>query len=115
MWYIELCVFSMQFMKTTTEMLNKSPLSTEQRNLLSVAYKNAVGSRRSAWRVLSSIEQKADGDKKELTQDYREKIEKELSDICNEVLVRVLIRFSLSLLWGGKGIRIRTVYCMYRC
>merc|ERR1712039_954361 len=33
-------------------------LSTEERNLLSVAYKNAVGSRRAAWRIITSVEQK---------------------------------------------------------
>jgi 14-3-3 protein epsilon len=33
-------------------------LSIEERNLLSVAYKNSVGSRRTAWRAISSIEQK---------------------------------------------------------
>jgi len=33
-------------------------LSVEERNLLSVAYKNAVGSRRAAWRIISSVEQK---------------------------------------------------------
>ena len=33
-------------------------LSVEERNLLSVAYKNSVGSRRTAWRAISSIEQK---------------------------------------------------------
>ncbi|MCQ2088605.1 MAG: 14-3-3 family protein [Bacilli bacterium] len=31
-------------------------LTVEERNLLSVAYKNSVGSRRTAWRVISSIE-----------------------------------------------------------
>jgi 14-3-3 protein epsilon len=31
-------------------------LSVEERNLLSVAYKNSVGSRRTAWRALSQIE-----------------------------------------------------------
>jgi len=36
----------------------KQDFSIEDRNLLSVAYKNAVGSRRTAWRVLSSIESK---------------------------------------------------------
>merc|ERR1739838_602850 len=36
-------------------------LSNEERNLLSVAYKNVVGARRSSWRVISSIEQKTDG------------------------------------------------------
>jgi len=63
-------------------------LSNEERNLLSVAYKNVVGSRRSSWRVISSIEQKADGTSKQaLAKEYREKIEKELNDICGEVLV----------------------------
>ena len=33
-------------------------LSVEERNLLSVAYKNSIGGRRTAWRVLSSIENK---------------------------------------------------------
>lgn len=33
-------------------------LSIEERNLLSVAYKNSIGGRRTAWRVLSSIESK---------------------------------------------------------
>merc|ERR550532_2190736 len=42
------------------ENVGKSPgeLSVEERNLLSVAYKNAVGSRRAAWRIISSIEMK---------------------------------------------------------
>ena len=31
-------------------------LSVEERNLLSVAYKNSIGPRRTAWRALSSIE-----------------------------------------------------------
>ena len=33
-------------------------LSIEERNLLSVAYKNSIGGRSTAWRVLSSIENK---------------------------------------------------------
>jgi len=33
-------------------------LTVEERNLLSVAYKNQIGSRRSAFRIISSIEQK---------------------------------------------------------
>ncbi|XP_060561876.1 14-3-3 protein homolog 2-like [Ruditapes philippinarum] len=63
-------------------------LSNEERNLLSVAYKNVVGARRSSWRVISSIESKsADGDKKTLmAKEYRQKIEKELEEICKEVL-----------------------------
>ena len=45
-------------MKEVTKMQD-GPLSTEERNLLSVAYKNIVGAKRSSWRVISSIEQKA--------------------------------------------------------
>ena len=32
-------------------------LSVEERNLLSVAYKNTVGSRRAAWRIITSVMQ----------------------------------------------------------
>lgn len=68
-------------------------LEAEERNLLSVAYKNVVGTRRSSWRVISSIEnkdkEKADGGsnkKVEMAKEYREKIEAELTKICNEVI-----------------------------
>lgn len=74
-------------MKAVTE--QGAELSNEERNLLSVAYKNVVGGRRSAWRVISSIEQKTDtNDKKmQLVKDYREKVESELRSICTTVLV----------------------------
>ena len=43
--------------KEMTDLIHDSgkdqPLDEEERNLLSVAYKNVVGSRRSSWRVLS--------------------------------------------------------------
>lgn len=63
-------------------------LSNEERNLLSVAYKNVVGARRSSWRVISSIEQKTEGSerKQQMAKEYREKVEKELREICNDVL-----------------------------
>jgi len=71
-------------MKDVTKMQTE-PLSTEERNLLSVAYKNIVGAKRSSWRVISSIEQKA-ADKETLAKEYRLKIEQELNEVCNEVL-----------------------------
>jgi len=63
-------------------------LSNEERNLLSVAYKNVVGARRSSWRVISSIEQKTESSEKKqaMAKEYREKVEKELRDICYDVL-----------------------------
>ncbi len=73
-------------MKKATEACNL--LKNEDRNLLSVAYKNVVGSRRSSWRVISSLEQKAtDDEKRETAKLYRITIENELKDICNEVIV----------------------------
>lgn len=63
-------------------------LSNEERNLLSVAYKNVVGARRSSWRVISSIEQKTEGSerKQQMAKEYREKVETELREICQDVL-----------------------------
>lgn len=76
-------------MKLVTE--SGSELSNEERNLLSVAYKNVVGTKRSSWRVISSIEQKSgDDEKQKMAKEYREKIEGELNTICKEVLVRPL-------------------------
>jgi 14-3-3 protein beta/theta/zeta len=74
-------------MKKVTE--HGDELSNEERNLLSVAYKNVVGSRRSAWRVISSIEQKAENNERKQTmaKEYREKVEKELEEICQNVLM----------------------------
>merc|ERR1711872_711675 len=73
-------------MKAVTE--TGQELTNEERNLLSVAYKNVVGARRSSWRVISSIEQKTEGSerKQQMAKEYREKVEKELRDICNDVL-----------------------------
>ncbi|KAI5748690.1 hypothetical protein M8J76_001199 [Diaphorina citri] len=73
-------------MKAVTE--TGVELSNEERNLLSVAYKNVVGARRSSWRVISSIEQKTEGSerKQQMAREYREKVEKELRDICYDVL-----------------------------
>jgi len=73
-------------MKQVTE--TGAELSNEERNLLSVAYKNVVGARRSSWRVISSIEQKTEGSEKKqaMAKDYREKVEKELKTICEDVL-----------------------------
>jgi len=61
-------------------------LTVEERNLLSVAYKNVIGSRRASWRVVTSIEQKGEGDKLVIIKDYKAKIEAELVEICNDIL-----------------------------
>ena len=65
-------------------------LSVEERNLLSVAYKKAVGSRRAAWRIITSIEQKektkGNEDNAKYCREYCTKVEGELDDICGAIL-----------------------------
>ncbi|XP_022028761.1 14-3-3-like protein D isoform X4 [Helianthus annuus] len=65
-------------------------LTVEERNLLSVGYKNVVGSRRASWRILSSIQQKEESRGNEANvkriKEYRQKVETELSNICNDIM-----------------------------
>merc|ERR1712048_1368205 len=65
-------------------------LSVEERNLLSVAYKNAVGSRRAAWRIITSVEQKektkGNEENAKWAKEYCGKVEAELDKICNTIL-----------------------------
>ena len=71
-------------------------LNTEERNLLSVAYKNVIGTRRASWRIVSTIESKekdpkdkdkpVSEEKLDIIKECRVKIEDELKDICNDIL-----------------------------
>ncbi|KAF4760182.1 hypothetical protein N7455_002968 [Penicillium solitum] len=65
-------------------------LTVDERNLLSVAYKNVVGTRRASWRIISSIEQKEENKGSDehvgIIRDYRQKIETELEQVCQDVL-----------------------------
>jgi 14-3-3 protein epsilon len=76
------------FMKKVAAL--KVELTVEERNLLSVAYKNVTGSRRASWRIVSSIEQKEENkgnaDHVNRIKSYRNKIEKELAEICQDIL-----------------------------
>ncbi|KAK6520324.1 14-3-3 protein [Arthrobotrys conoides] len=75
-------------MKTVAS--SNTELTVEERNLLSVAYKNVIGARRASWRIVTSIEQKEDSKGNEaqvkLIKEYRVKIEAELAKICEDIL-----------------------------
>jgi len=74
------------------EELGKSDeeLSVQERNLFSIAYKNAVGRRRAVWRVITNIEEKerTEGNQKKASfaKEYRSKVEAELQKICDTLL-----------------------------
>merc|ERR1712232_301398 len=74
-----------EYMKKVAQ--SDSELSVEERNLLSVAYKNVIGSRRSSWRILSSILQKqTETAYTSMATNLQKKIEGELSTLCKDVL-----------------------------
>jgi len=76
-----------EYMKRVASM--GAELNPEERNLLSVAYKNSVGARRQAWRAVNTLEQReaAKGPAiLELIKTYRAKVEAELNRSCSDLL-----------------------------
>lgn len=76
-----------EYMKRVTAM--GSALNIDERNLLSVGYKNSVGARRSAWRAVHTMEiREADRGPEgvALISGYRAKIEEELNAKCLDML-----------------------------
>jgi len=83
--YDEMGSYSTQFAKSGNQ-----ELSMEERNILAVAFKNVVGTRRAAWRVLSSIQKKenikGNAENVQKVKNYKQTIETELTSICQDIL-----------------------------
>jgi len=64
--------------------IQKGKLDAEERNILSVAYKNVVGTKRASWRTLN--QQESNDDNKTYIQKFKTQVEEELKDKCQEIL-----------------------------
>jgi len=78
--YEDMCKFMRELVKHTD--VKKLDLTVEERNLLSVAYKNVIGARRASWRTLNVDERKDDP----LIVEYKKQVEREMDEICKDVL-----------------------------
>jgi len=80
--YEDMCKFMRALVEWTDSKTEKVDLTVEERNLLSVAYKNVIGARRASWRTLNVEEHKND----DLIKVYKKQVEHELDVICKDVL-----------------------------
>lgn len=74
-----------KYMKEYMTKEDANIVKPENRNLLSVAFKNVVGSKRSSWRILKANQE---GKDEAIVSEYIAKVVKELKEVCNTVLVR---------------------------
>ncbi|KAG2389160.1 hypothetical protein C9374_014560 [Naegleria lovaniensis] len=77
-----------RMMKKIIELFD-SELSTEERNMLWIAYKNVIGSKRLALKITTStcdqLTNKMEFHQLKLAQLYQQHIEHEINDICHEL------------------------------
>ena len=93
------------FLKPVIQKADELPI--EERNLVSVAYKNLSGSKRTAWRALTAIEENPKYEKyHEKTKAYKSKIEEELKKICKDVVNTI----DNSLLKNAKSAEAKVFY-----
>jgi len=85
--YDDMCQLMKELVVSVGKDSSNPVLTQDERNLLSVAYKNVIGARRASWRTLnadaSNDENRGSVD---LLLEYRKQIEAELSSICKDVL-----------------------------
>jgi hypothetical protein len=78
--YDDMCVFMREVVKIAKD---GPDLSLQERNLLSISFKNAVGHRRAAWRVTINDNE---GSNDAMPQAFRQLIENEIEPCCRDIL-----------------------------
>merc|ERR1712159_79772 len=82
------------YMMRSVAELSGNELSVEQRNLISVGYKNLMAARRTAWRVTDNqVAGEKDKDVKAKAEAYKNEIAKELKDLVEQVKTKVVDKF----------------------
>jgi len=84
--YDDMCAFMKELVNWSDK--EKAELTVEERNLLSVSYKNVIGARRASWRTLNACaeEEEAKVQHPGLIDVYKAQVSGELDTICKEVL-----------------------------
>ncbi|EPR64937.1 hypothetical protein TGGT1_269582 [Toxoplasma gondii GT1] len=105
------------FMRKVVE--SGQELNDEERNLLSVGYKNIVGGFRSSWRSLALIEQRdldAGSLRLDLLTNYRRRLELQLEATCDEVTQLIdkhLLPTATSTDCKAFYLKMKADYCRY--
>lgn len=90
--YEDMCIFMTKLALNTLEPKSaesKRQFSVEERNLLSVAYKNVIGARRASWRTMLGVEEEPSPDSSEQLGRYKQQIQAELQ-MCSEQVLELL-------------------------
>lgn len=83
--YEDMCKI-MKYLVDKIALDKKEALTVDERNLLSVAYKNVIGTLRASWRTLAAEAESAEGKHADNVKTYNKLVEDELVSTCQEVL-----------------------------
>jgi len=81
--YEDMCKCMRKLVEVCKSNTPKADLTVEERNLLSVAYKNVIGARRASYRTLNA---ESDSKTESIISLYKQQVENELDVICKDVL-----------------------------
>jgi len=82
--YEDMCQFMKELVSWCGQQATPQVLTVEERNLLSVAYKNVIGTRRSSWRTLNLETDSKIEDS--LLAAYKKQVKDELKKTCEDIL-----------------------------